>query len=255
MIRLFNQGIILGTDGNKMSKSKGNVVNPDEVVQRYGADTLRAYLMFIGPWNEGGPWNTRGIEGIARFLARVWALVTEPARSGGAVAAGEGITERQLEYWTHHTIRRVTDDLEDFRFNTAIAALMEFGNLLQRAKHGPLVGGPAWQEAVRTFVALLAPLCPHVAEELWVEHLGQPYSVHTQPWPAYDPGKAAAERITLVLQVNGRLRDRIEVDAGISDEQARAYAMANPKVRQYLDGKTVADVIVVPGRLVNVVLR
>ncbi|MDR7420543.1 MAG: leucine--tRNA ligase [Armatimonadota bacterium] len=253
MIRLFNQGTILGTDGNKMSKSKGNVVNPDDVVQKYGADTLRAYLMFIGPWDEGGPWNTRGIDGIARFLNRVWTLVAEPPKP--AAGAGDaGPSERELDYWIHHTIRRVTDDLEAFRFNTAIAALMEFSNVLQRAKGGPLADGPLWQEALRTFVSLLAPLCPHIAEELWVEHLKQPYSVHTQPWPAYDPQKATAERITLVLQVNGRVRDRIEVAAGISDAEARELALGSAKVQQYLNGKSVADVIVVPGRLVNVVV-
>jgi leucyl-tRNA synthetase len=209
--------------------------------------------MVIGPWSEGGPWNTRGIEGIARFLARVWSVVTEPAKRGAA--GGDGVTERELEYWTHHTVRRVTDDFEGFRFNTAIAALMEFSNVIQQAKNGPLAGGSTWAEALRVLVALLAPLCPHVAEELWVEHLGQPYSVHTQPWPVYDPQKATAERVTLVLQVNGRVRDRVEVEAGISDARAREVAITNPKVRQYLDGRTVADVIVVSGRLVNVVVR
>ncbi|MDR7485423.1 MAG: leucine--tRNA ligase [Armatimonadota bacterium] len=253
MIRLFNQGTILGADGNKMSKSRGNVVNPDEIVQQYGADTLRAYLMFIGPWDEGGPWNPRGIEGIARFLARVWALITEPATPVREPTAP--MRPRDLEYWIHRTIRRVTDDIEGFRFNTAIAALMEFANTLQRVKGTPLAQGPLWDEAVRTLVLLLAPLCPHIAEELWVEHLGQSYSVHVQPWPAYDPQKAAAERITLVLQVNGRVRDRVEVEAAISDQQAREVALASPRVRQYLDGKTVTDVIVVPGRLVNVVVR
>ncbi|MDR7522524.1 MAG: leucine--tRNA ligase [Armatimonadota bacterium] len=253
MIRLFNQGTILGADGNKMSKSRGNVVNPDEIVQQYGADTLRAYLMFIGPWDEGGPWNPRGIEGIARFLARVWALVTEPAKP--VREPTDHLRPRDLEYWIHRTVRRVTDDIEGFRFNTAIAALMEFANTLQRIKGTPLAEDPLWEEAIRTLVLLLAPLCPHIAEELWVEHLGQPYSVHLQPWPAYDPQKAAAERITLVLQVNGRVRDRVEVEAAISDQQAREVALASPRVRQYLDGKTVTDVIVVPGRLVNVVVR
>ncbi len=254
MIRLFNQGIILGDDGNKMSKSKGNVVNPDEVVQRYGADVLRMYLMFIGPWNEGGPWNTRGIEGASRFLSRVWALVTEPAKPGDAQAP-DALSPRDLEYWTHHTIRRVTEDMEGFRFNTAIAALMEFTNVLQRAKGTTLIGIPLWGEALRTLVLLIAPLGPHIAEELWVEHLDQPYSVHTQAWPVFDPRKAAAEMVTLVLQVNGRVRDRVEVEAGITDAQAREIALTNPRVRQHLDGKTVANVIVVPGRLVNVVVR
>jgi len=250
MLRLFNQGIILGPDGNRMSKSRGNVVNPDELVQRYGADTLRAYLMFIGPWDQGGPWNPRGIEGVARFLARVWALVAEPAKPAVAEA---GVPARELEYWMHRTIRRVTDDIEGFRWNTALAALMEYTNLLQRARTS--APAPLWDQAVRTLVLLLAPLCPHIAEELWVEHLGGAYSVHDQPWPAYDPAKATAERVILVLQVNGKVRDRVEVDAGISAEAARALALANPKVRQHLDGKTVADVVVVPGRLVNVVAR
>ncbi len=254
MMRLFNQGTILGTDGIKMSKSKGNVVNPDEVVQKYGADVLRMYLMFIGPWNEGGPWNTRGIEGSSRFLSRVWTLVTEPAKPGD-VQAPDVLRPRDLEYWTHHTIRRVTEDMEGFRFNTAIAALMEFANVLQRAKATPIAGSPMWGHALQSLVLLLAPLCPHVAEELWVEHLRQPYSVHVQPWPVFDPQKAAAEKITLVLQVNGRVRDRVEVEAGITEAQAREIALANARVRQYLDGKTVADVIIVPGRLVNVVLR
>jgi leucyl-tRNA synthetase len=257
MIRLFNQGTILGPDGNKMSKSRGNVVNPDEIVQTYGADTLRGYLMFIGPWDEGGPWNPRGIEGISRFLARVWALVTEPADARPAARGGTAaaLSARDLEYWMHRTIRRVTDDMEGFRFNTALAALMEFTGVLQSVKGLPLGREPLWHQAVKTLVLLLAPLCPHIAEELWVEHLGQPYSVHDQPWPAYDPAKATAERIALVLQVNGRVRDRVEVEAGISEEQARQVALSSPRVRRHLDGKTVTRVIVVPGRLVNVVVQ
>jgi leucyl-tRNA synthetase len=237
-----------------MSKSKGNVVNPDDVVQKYGADVLRLYLMFIGPWSEGGPWNPRGIEGAARFLQRVWTLVTEPA-TPGAAAGTDALRPRDLEYWTHHTIRRVTGDIEAFHFNTAIAALMEFANVLQRAKGTPLAQESLWHEARRTLVLLLAPICPHITEELWTEHLHGPYSVHLQPWPAYDLKKAMAEKITLVLQVNGRVRDRVEVDTDTTDAHAREIALANPRVRQFLDGKTVADVIVVPGRLVNVVVR
>ncbi len=254
LTRLYNQGIILGPDGNRMSKSRGNVVNPDDFVTKYGADVLRMYLMFIGPWNEGGPWNPRGIEGTARFLSRVWALITEPAKLGDT-RAPEALSPRDLEYWTHHTIRRVTEDIEGFRFNTAIAALMEYTNFLQRAKGTTLIGSPLWGEALRTLALLLAPLCPHIAEELWVEHLGQPYSVRTQAWPVFDPRKAAAEMVTLVLQVNGRVRDRVEVESGITDAQAKEIALANARVRQHLDGRTVANVIVVPGRLVNVVVR
>ncbi|MBI3998527.1 MAG: leucine--tRNA ligase [Armatimonadetes bacterium] len=252
MIRLFNQGIILGPDGHRMSKSRGNTVTADDMVEQYGADVVRAYLMFIGPWNEGGPWNPQGIEGIVRFLARTWALVTEPPGGGG----GDGtLRARDVEYRTHHTIQRVTEDLDGFRFNTAIAALMELVNFLQRARSTPLYGTPVWHEAVRSLVLMLAPLCPHVAEELWVEHLKEPYSVHQQAWPAFDPAKATAEQITLVLQVDGRVRDRVDVPAAITDAEAHEVALGNPRVRQFTDGKQVADVIVVPGRLVNVVTR
>lgn len=254
MKRLFNQGIILGTDGNRMSKSRGNVVNPDEFVRQYGADVLRAYLMFIGPWDEGGPWNSRGIEGIWRFLTRVWSLVTVPAGEASG-SAPQAVEASELEYWTHHTVRRVTEQVEGYKFNTAIAALMEYSNVLQRARTSPLLGTPLWNEALRTLVLLLAPICPHTAEELWVEHLGGSYSVHTQPWPSFDPVKATAKQVTLVLQVDGRVRDRIQVAAGITDAEAREVAMASPRVRQFLAGKTVTDVIVVSGRLVNIVVR
>ncbi len=254
MRRLFNQGIILGPDGNRMSKSRGNVVNPDDLVRRYGADVLRAYLMFIGPWDEGGPWNSRGIEGIWRFLARVWALVTVPAGEA-SVSAIQSVEASELEYWMHNTIRRVTEQMEGFKFNTAIAALMEYANTLQRARSSPVSGTPLWDEALRTLVLLLAPLCPHTSEELWVEHLGGSYSVHTQAWPSFDPAKATARQITLVLQVDGRVRDRVQVAVEITDAEAREIALASPRVRQFLEGKTMADVVVVPGRLVNIVTR
>jgi leucyl-tRNA synthetase len=264
MRRLFNQGVILGEDGEKMSKSRGNVVNPDDFVRTVGADTVRAYLMFIGPWEGGGPWNSRGIDGVHRFLHRVWNLVVGTAEEGetrqresagarerGATAADAGIS--QLRHWTHRTIKKVTEDLEGFHFNTAIAALMEFTNFLYRVRPQH-AGTPAWREAVRALVLMLAPLTPHIAEEMW-ERLGEPYSVHTHSWPAYDPELARALTITLVLQVDGKVRDRVEVSADLTEAQARELALNNPKVRRYLDGREVADVIVVPGRLVNVVTR
>jgi len=249
MLRLFNQGVILGEDGEKMSKSRGNVVNPDTFVATYGADTVRAYLMFIGPWDGGGPWNSRGIEGVHRFLHRVWALVLDPApgeRNGPAPTA------REVRHRTHATLQRVTDDLEAFRFNTGIAALMEFSNFLQQAKAAPQVGD-AWEEAIVALLLMLAPLVPHFAEELW-EQSGRPYSIHRHPWPTYDPELARAETVTLVLQVDGRVRDRVEVAADITAEEARRIALANAKVQRFINGHGVADVIVVPGRLVNVVL-
>jgi len=272
MLRLFNQGIILGEDGEKMSKSRGNVVNPDDYVQTLGADTVRAYLMFIGPWENGGPWNSRGIEGITRFLQRVWALVVEAVSgsaatpqsgdrpAGGARARGReggsadgGPASRELLHWTHKTIRKVTEDVEGFHFNTAISALMEFVNFLHKRK-AELQGLPAWREALKTLVLLVAPLTPHIAEELW-ERLGESYSVHTQRWPAYKAEFVQTQMITLVVQVNGKVRDRLEVPAGISSPQAKELALQNEKVRKFIDGKHVQDVIVVPGRLVNVVVE
>ena len=269
MLRLFNQGIILGPDGNKMSKSRGNVVNPDDYVGTMGADTVRAYLMFIGPWDGGGPWNPRGIEGVHRFLHRVWHLVLDsaPGRGDGRVpgsGAGDGRDAGadpsrlagEVRRATHQTLKRVGDDLEAFRFNTAIAALMTFTNRLTDLR-AEVRGTPAaaeWDDAIRTLVLMLAPLTPHIAEEMWAR-LGGAYSVHQQSWPAWDPGAIREETITVVLQVNGRVRDRISVPAGLDEARLRDAALESERVRKFTDGKAVQDVIVVPGKLVNVVAR
>jgi len=158
-----------------------------------------------------------------------------------------------LEHWTHKTIKKVTDDLEGFHFNTAIAALMEYVNYLTRVKSAQ-AGSRAWQEARRSLILLLAPMTPHIAEELW-ESMGEPYSVHHQQWPSYDATLARAELVTLVLQVDGKVRDRVQVPAGLTDADAKSLAMSNEKVRKFMDGRQVADVVVVPGRLVNVVTK
>ena len=205
MLRLFNQGVILGEDGEKMSKSRGNVVDPDEQVARYGADVVRAYLMFMRPWEEGGPWSSRDIEGVARFLRRVWDLVTGPTQRVEGPWPEDEVLE--LRRRTHRTIRKVTEDFERFGFNTALAALMELTNHLYRVRER-LVGSPAWEEALRSLILMLAPVAPHLAEELW-ERIGGPYSVHTQAWPTYDPELARTPEVTLVVQVDGRVRDRL----------------------------------------------
>jgi len=249
MLRLFNQGIILGPDGNRMSKSRGNVVNPDDYVGTMGADVVRAYLMFIGPWDGGGPWNAKGIEGVHRFLQRAWHLVLDEALAGAPAGPDVGGLVRRT---IHQTLRRVTEDLEGFRFNTAIAALMECTNALGRLREEGAEGTPEWQEGVRALVLMLAPLVPHVAEELW-ERLGERYSVHRQPWPAWDAGAVREDTMTLVVQVNGRVRDRVTVPSGLDETRLRDAALGSDKVRKFLDGKSVEDVIVVPGKLVNVV--
>jgi len=250
MLMLRNQGIILGEDGEKMSKSRGNVVSPDELIAEYGADTVRGYLMFGWRWDQGGPWDPQGIQGVYRWLHRIWTLVLEPGDADGDP------TEEQiadLQRATHQTIESVTEDMETFSFNTAIARLMEYTNTLQKAKRTPCYRTEAWDEAVETLLLLLAPSCPHIAEELW-DRLGRPYSIHEQPWPAFDPDLAAEEMITLVVQVNGKLRARLEVPADISEEEAKEAAMSDDNVQRHMEGRDVKRLIYVPGRLVNVVM-
>jgi len=252
MLRLFNQGIILGEDNEKMSKSRGNVVNPDEYVEKMGADTTRAYLMFIGPWDAGGPWNSRGIEGVHRFLHRVWDVVTGERKVFKKKADEKQVAA--LRRITHKTIHKATEDIEAFRFNTMIAALMEFNNYLVKAKQTAVVGSVAWDEAVKVLVLLLAPVCPHISEELW-ERLGQPYSVHDQAWPQWDERAAADEVITLVVQVNGKVRDRLTAPVGLTEEQARQLAMSSSKVQRHIEGKKVVKTIYVPDQLLSVVVK
>ncbi|MBA4115233.1 MAG: leucine--tRNA ligase, partial [Rubrobacter sp.] len=244
MTRLFNQGIILGEDAEKMSKSRGNVVNPQEFVDRYGSDALRCFLMFIGPWNQGGPWDGRGIEGIARFLRRAYSLAAS-SESSGTADPGE------LDRRTARMVKKVTEDLEAFRFNTALAALMEHTNYLLAVRDK--VGEEEWEDALRIFVLALAPFAPYHAEEMW-SLMGRPYSVHEQGWPGWDESLIAEEKITLIVQVNGKLRDRIEAPADVSEEIARDLALASAKVRPHVEGREIRKVIYVPGRLVNFVV-
>ncbi len=247
MTRLFNQGVILGPDGEKMSKSRGNVVDPDEYVGRVGADAIRVFLMFIGPWDQGGPWNPRGIEGPTRFLNRVWALALADDPAG----SGDPAVEQELRRAMHKTIRKVTEDQERFRYNTMIASLMEYVNTLGRVRETPAFGSLAWHEAVDTLLLLLAPAAPHLTEEAW-ERRGRPFSIHQQPWPAWDPGLATDDMVTVVVQVNGKVRDRLEVPAGTSEAALREQALASGKVAPLLKGEP-RRVVVVPDRLVNIV--
>jgi leucyl-tRNA synthetase len=245
MTRLRNQGTILGPDGQKMSKSRGNVVNPQEYVDRFGSDALRCFLMFIGPWNEGGPWDGKGIEGVSRWLRRALSLTVGGDSSGGEADPSE------LSRRTNRLVKKITGDLEAFRFNTAIAALMEHTNYLL-AVRGRVEAGE-WEEALRTFDLVLAPFAPHHAEEIWAS-LGEPYSVHEQAWPGYEEALIRAEEITLVVQVNGKLRDRVTVPADISEEAATEVALASAKVRPHVEGRNLRKSVYVPGRLVNLVV-
>jgi leucyl-tRNA synthetase len=243
---LFNQGQILGPDGQRMSKSRGNVIAPDDQVEKWGADCFRCYLMFIGPWEDGGPFRVDGISGIDRWLNRSWNLVV----NGPAYADVDGTDLRRL---THKTLRRVTQDYEGFRWNTALAAMMEMVNGLTRAREAGPVNEDAWSEAIEKMILMMAPVAPHLAEELW-ERTGRPYSVHLQAWPAWDPALAQEEEITLVVQVNGKVRDRLTAPAEITEAAAIELAMASPVVQRHLEGKTPKLVKYVPGKLVNIVV-
>ncbi len=245
--QLFNQGVIV-IERQKMSKSKGRVINPDEYVAELGADAVRAYLMFIGPWEQGGEWDDRGIKGIARWLNRVCDLVL----GGYSEEKPKAIATKRLRRITHKTIKKATEDLERFHFNTMIAAFMEFTNYLGKVRKEKSVETAAWQEAIDSLLLLLAPTAPHLAEELWTR-TGHPYSIHNQPFPEWDAELAAEEEFTLVIQVNGKLRDRVTAPITITEEKARELALNRERIKAYLNDRKIVRVIYVPRRLVNVV--
>jgi leucyl-tRNA synthetase len=250
MTALRNQGIVLGEDSEKMSKSRGNVVAPDDLVAQYGADVVRGYLMFFTRWSLGGPWDSQGIEGTARWLRRVWNAFTEQTESAGT-PSDEVVTA--LRRKLHQTLESVTADYNSFEFNTIVASLMELMNEMYKARENGAFGSPAWDEAVDIYLRMMAPITPHIAEELWAR-LGKPYSIHQQPWPELDKEATKEDEIELVVQVNGKLRDKITVPVGISDEDAKAKALASETVQKFMGGKEPRKVIVVEGRLVNIVI-
>jgi leucyl-tRNA synthetase len=250
VVQMRNQGQILSSDHQRMSKSRGNTVDPDEQVRLYGADTVRAYLMFGYRWTEGGPWSDENIQGVVRWLFRIWTMFTEDA---SAMKTADKATLTRLRRKAHQTIKRVSRDMENFEFNTIVSALMELANTMQETRDAGAGGTKEWAEAQDIALRLMAPVTPHIAEELWAR-LGKPYSIHTQSWPIVDEKAAQEDEITLVVQVNGKLRDRITVPVGTSDADAKAQAMASEAVRKLLDGKEPKQVIVVKGKLVNIVL-
>jgi len=252
MVQLRNQGIILAEDSEKMSKSRGNVVAPDELVAQYGADAVRAYLMFFARWDQGAPWSGNGIEGVSRWLQRVWGIAIWLTDAETGVDAPD-LPARDLRRKVHQTIQQVTHDMENFEFNTVISALMELTNALNAARKAGLAGSEVYTEGVDTLLKLMAPVTPHIAEELW-GILGRGYSIHQQAWPVADVEAAAEEEITLVVQVNGKVRDRLTASANISAEAAEERALASEKVQRHLQGSEPKKVIHVPGRLVNIVI-
>jgi leucyl-tRNA synthetase len=252
--RLFNQGIIY-LHGKKMSKSRGNVVPPDALCDKYGADAARCFILFIAPAEEQAEWVERGIEGVYRFLARSFRFFT--TNTGRfqkdwreRISSAVSDDDRALRRKTHQTLARVTEDIERFHFNTAISALMELINEMYDRQSA---SDPALSEAMENFVLMLSPFAPHLAEELW-QRLGMDGEAAFQSWPSWDPNVAKAEEIEIVVQVNGKVRDRLTVPADITDEELERLALASQKVQAQLDGKQVRRVIVVPRKLVNVVV-
>jgi leucyl-tRNA synthetase len=233
-----------------MSKSKGNGVTPDEMVERYGADTARVYELFIGPPELDAEWNDRGVDGVARFLHRVWRLVVGDDIE--VIAERPRVSADDLRRKLHETIDKVTRDVDAFRFNTTMSALMELSNTMQDYLQSGGARDDAWDAVSRDLTRLLAPFAPHLAEELW-QRLGGEGLVVFQPWPQLDEGLLRRPRVTVVVQVDGRLRDRIEMPAGIDEPSARERAMSSANVRRAIAGRPVQRAIHVPDRLINLV--
>ena len=250
MLRLFSQGVILGPDGNRMSKSRGNVVAPDAQVEKWGTDAFRCQLMFVGPWDQGGPYNPTGMTGIVRWLNRLWSLVEEPASLKND---SQSEAARDLRRITHKTMKQVTRDVEAFSFNTMISRLMEHTTALQKARDAGQVDSTAWNEGLEATILLTAPLAPHITEELW-QRLGRKYSIHNASWPKFDAELARDETVEVVVQVNGKVRDRLTLVPDASEAEALAAAKASDKVAVFLGDRPMLRVVYVPGRLVNIVL-
>lgn len=250
--RLVNQGIILGEDNQKMSKSRGNIVNPDDVIEQYGADAFRCYEMFMGPLEQMKPWSMRGVEGVARFLARVWRLIMNENQAGEWELARNvqdvDLTKDQQKV-LHATIKKVTQDIESLSFNTAISQMMIFVNAFipQRGTDAVPIS------AMRTFLILLNPFAPHVSSELW-EKLESSGEITDQPWPGYDERWLVEDEIEIVVQVNGKLRDRMKMSILATEDEVKSAALDNAKIQQLIAGKSVRKVIVVPKKLVNIVI-
>jgi leucyl-tRNA synthetase len=239
-LKLVHQGIILGEDGQKMSKARGNVVNPDDVVREHGADALRVYEMFMGPLEQVKPWQTNGIKGVRGFLDRVWKVATGPLSSD---AAANDLETKRL---VHKTIKKVTGDIESLRLNTAVSAMMILVNHLASLAAVP-------KDAVRAVALILSPFAPHLAEEIW-ERLGNGASLAYAPWPVFDPDLVRDEVVEIGVQVNGRVRGTITLAADADEQTARAAALAEERVRAHVEGKTVKKFIYVKGKIANFIV-
>jgi len=244
-LKLVHQGTVLGEDNQKMSKSVGNVVNPDVMIDEFGADAVRLYEMFMGPLEAMKPWNTRGVEGITRFLDRVWRLAVDEDGSTSAALSSD-VPTPEIVRALHQTIQKVTEDVEGLRFNTAISQMMILVNELTPLERRP-------RPAIEALVLLLAPFAPHLAEELW-QRLGHPESLAYQPWPEFDPALALSETVTVAVQVNGKLRATLELPRGTAAQDAQAAALADERVRRHVGNAALRKAVYVPDKLLNLVI-
>ena len=243
--KLINQGMILGEDGQKMSKSRGNVVNPDNVIADYGADSMRLYEMFMGPLEAVKPWSIQGVEGVHRFLNKLWRAVIDENSDKLNTSIKDVDADEETQKILHQTIKKVTLDIENFRFNTAISQMMIFVNHLSRLEAKP-------KKTIEAFVLIAAPFAPHIAEELW-QRLGNKNTLAYEKWPKYDENLAKEKEIELAVQVLGKIKDKITVSIDADEEEIKQKALACPKVASAIEGKQIKKVIVIKSRLVNIV--
>lgn len=252
--RLMNQGMLLSYDGQKMSKSRHNVITPDEVVEQYGADTLRLYELFMAPFEQEVSWSKEGISGAHRFIKRVWELAQRSID-----ASRGGLTEApvpKLALQVNKLVRRITQDIERFKFNTAVAAFMEYFNFLSETVRNDegVLSSREWQQAMRTMLVVLAPFAPHITEELWMDY-GATESIHRQPWPSWDESKLVESEVEVAVQVNGKVRGTMLVSFDSSDDELKASALAQDFVRRYTEGHIVKRVVAIKGKIVNIVVQ
>jgi leucyl-tRNA synthetase len=248
-VLIADEDVVLRHRAYKMSKSRGNVINPDSIVADYGADSLRLYEMFMGPLEDSNPWSTEGVSGVRNFLGRVWRMIideyADDVRLNAAVVPAAPTEDQAREL--HKTIKKVSEDIDKLSFNTAIARMMEFCNFFTKESQRP-------RGVMEQFVLLLSPFAPHIAEELW-QALGHASTLAYEPWPAYDEGMIRESELEVVVQVNGKVRDKIRVPADAGQDRMAELARAQPKIAELLKGRQIVKTVAVPGRLVNFVLK
>ena len=249
---LVHQGVILGPDGNRMSKSKGNVISPDEYISVYGADVFRLYLMFGFSYTEGGPWNDDGIKSVAKFLDRTERLVLKVKEESGNETP-MGAAEKELNYVKNNSVKQITRDLEVFSFNTAVARLMEFVNALYKYDGLQNKNVTFLQDCTKDLLLLIAPFAPHFAEELW-EAYGQKYSIFDQRYPVCDESALVKDETEYAIQINSKIKGKMMIPQDMGKDEIEAHVLASDLVKPYTDGKVIKKFIVVPGRLVNIIL-